>query len=331
MPRSGVGNPQVGQSISGFLTRIAFNGGVVTVTPDNMPDNLGPAGSYTVVGNLPCNTAPVAALSANPISGDPPLVVTFNASASTDPDIGDTIASYTFDFGDGSAPVTQASATISHTYQSNGHFHATVRVTDNHGLVSSNVAGVEIEVELPLEDVVSRKLHGADPTPRDVDLLKPDGTGDVECRTATNYPHTIIYTFDSAFTVTAAASNIAISPAGGANVSSHGPGPGLNQYTVQLSNVANAQHLFVTLNGVPVHNNTLNANATLNNVPARMDVLIGDVNGVAGVTGSDVNLCKAQVGAAVSASNFRDDINATGEITGSDVNLIKAQVGTGLP
>jgi PKD repeat protein len=296
-----------------------------------MPDNLAPAGSYTLVGNLPCNTAPVAALSANPISGDPPLLVTFNASASTDPDSGDTIASYTFDFGDGSAPVMQASAIISHTYQSNGHFHATVRVTDNHGLASSNVAGVEIEVELPLEDIVSRKLHGADLTPRDVDLLKPNGTGDVECRTATNYPHTIIYTFDSAFTVTAAASNIVISPAGGANVSSHGPGPGLNQYTVQLSNVANAQHLFVTLNGVPVHNNTLNANATLNNVLARMDVLIGDVNGVAGVTGSDVNLCKAQVGMPVSTSNFRDDINASGEITGSDVNLIKAQVGTGLP
>src|ERR1039457_1323403 len=139
VPRSGIGNPQPGQSISGFLTRIAFNGGVATVTPDNMPDNLAPAGSYTLVGNLPCNTAPVAALSDHPQLPSPPdgpgvapLVVNFDASASSDSD-GDTIASYTFDFGDGSAPVTQAGATILHTYVSNGQYHATVRVTDSYG------------------------------------------------------------------------------------------------------------------------------------------------------------------------------------------------------
>ena len=76
------------------------------------------------------------------------------------PDAGDSIASYTFDFGDLSPAVTQASPLISHTYNNNGHYHATVSVTDSHGLASGNVAGVEIEVELPLDDVVSRKVHG---------------------------------------------------------------------------------------------------------------------------------------------------------------------------
>jgi hypothetical protein len=57
-------------------------------------------------------------------------------------------------------------------------------------------------------------------------------------------------------------------------------------------------------------------------------VFIGDVNEDGNVTGSDVNLCKAQVGVAVSSSNFRSDINAIAKITGSEVSLIKTQVGT---
>jgi hypothetical protein len=337
VPRSGVGNPMTGQSITGFLTRIAANLVGITITPDNMPDNLGPAGSYTLVGNLPCNTAPVAALSANPLSGTPPLVVNFDASASTDPDAGDTIASYTFDFGDGSAPVTQAGATISHTYQSNGHFHATVRVSDNHGLASLNVAGVEIEVELPLDREVSRKAHGGVPgSPFDVILfdptIYPNGTGEIECRTpGPENDYTIIYTFDTEFTVTGQATSVTIS--NGGSVTSHGPGPGTNQYTVHLiSTVPNAQHHIVTLNIVPVTNaNKGNATATLNNVEARFDLLVGDVNGSGAVTNADVSLVKTQVaaGGSVGPSSFRDDVNANGGITNADISLTKAQVAAG--
>jgi PKD repeat protein len=77
--------------------------------PDNMPDNLGPAGAYTLVGNASCgNSAPLAVLSANPTSGTAPLLVHFSGAGSSDPDAGDSIASYTFDFGDASAPVTQS-------------------------------------------------------------------------------------------------------------------------------------------------------------------------------------------------------------------------------
>ena len=271
VPRSGVGNPQVGQNLSGFLTRIVgVNGTAITLTPDNMPDSLAPSGSYTVAGNLPCDTAPVAALSANPLSGDAPLLVNFDASASTDPDAGDTIASFTFDFGDGSAPVTQSGATISHTYISNGHYHATVSVTDSHALASSNTAGVEIEVEVPLADVVSRKVHGADPTPRDIDLMPaPVGTVGVECRNKGDNTHTMIFTFDRNL-VTTPAPTVRVAQ-GTANVASSNFGPAANQYTVNLSGVANAQHLQVSLDGL--HDS---AGAILNNVPGRMDVLLGD-------------------------------------------------------
>src|SRR6185436_5557018 len=45
------------------------------------------------------NLTPVAGLSGSPLSGIAPLAVTFDASASSDPDDG--VASYQFDFGDG--------------------------------------------------------------------------------------------------------------------------------------------------------------------------------------------------------------------------------------
>jgi hypothetical protein len=146
VPRSGVGSPAPGQQLTGFLMRQTTG----ALTPDNAPDNLGPAGSYTIVGNSFCrpNAAPVAALKATPTQGTEPLTVMFNASASTDPDKdppADTIASYTFNFGDGSPAVTQASPTISHTYE-DGNYRAEVRVTDSRGKQSENVAGVNIEV-----------------------------------------------------------------------------------------------------------------------------------------------------------------------------------------
>ncbi len=152
IPRSAVGNPAVGGALSGFLIRVRFGTDVFSVTPDNMPDSLAPSGSYAVVGNAFCapNSPPVAALSANPMSGVAPLQVTFNASASSDPDPGDTIASYTFNFGDGSPPATQSAPVIQHTYTAVGNYQATVKVTDSRGLQSANTAGVVIDVNPPL-------------------------------------------------------------------------------------------------------------------------------------------------------------------------------------
>jgi hypothetical protein len=60
--RSQVGNPAPGGTISNFLVRIRIHGGAVDLTPDNMPDDLIPAGSYTLIGSENCvtNAAPVA-------------------------------------------------------------------------------------------------------------------------------------------------------------------------------------------------------------------------------------------------------------------------------
>jgi PKD repeat protein len=91
------------------------------------------------------NSAPVAALTATPTSGFTPLAVNFNASGSSDPDAGDSIASYQFNFGDG-AVVTQSSSSVSHTYTSAGIYTASVAVTDTNGTTSSNAAQVQITV-----------------------------------------------------------------------------------------------------------------------------------------------------------------------------------------
>jgi hypothetical protein len=73
-----------------------------------------------------------------------------------DPDAGDSIASYTFTFGDGSPDVTQSSPTISHTYKHGGQFFATLTVQDSHGLVSANTASAEIKVAAQLLNLSTR-------------------------------------------------------------------------------------------------------------------------------------------------------------------------------
>jgi len=111
-------------------------------------DSTGSA-SYTVRGNLACapNNPPLAVLTASPTSGKAPLAVAFDGSKSTDPDTGiDTVASYTFNFGDGSAPVTQAAPRISHTYAKAGTYAATLQVTDSRGAGSTNSAKLSITV-----------------------------------------------------------------------------------------------------------------------------------------------------------------------------------------
>ncbi|MDQ6809537.1 MAG: PKD domain-containing protein [Verrucomicrobiota bacterium] len=155
--KTAIGNPQVGQALTGFLSRIRVSGLVVNPTPDNMPDGLTPAGSYTSVGNVVgCapNAAPTATLTGSPDHGPAPLTVAFTG-AGTDPD-NDAIASFTFDFGDGSAPVTQSSATITHTYNAAGEFTAQLRVTDARGKISTNTALFPIDVNAVLRNISTR-------------------------------------------------------------------------------------------------------------------------------------------------------------------------------
>jgi PKD repeat protein len=108
----------------------------------------------------PPNTAPKAALKLTPTSGNYPLVVSADASASTDAE--NNISSYKFDFGDGSAVVgPQAASTTSHTYSSAGNYTVTVTVTDSGGLSSQTTQTLTVNTPPPPDAAPSAGLSVA--------------------------------------------------------------------------------------------------------------------------------------------------------------------------
>ena len=132
------------QKLQKFLTRISAG----AVTPDNMPDSLVGSGVFTTKPLSFCapNTAPIARLTATPNSGQAPLLVSLSGAGSSDSDQDDTIVSYTFDFGDGSASVTQPGSSVSHSYQAAGNYNVELHVRDSRGLrsIASDVVRVTV-------------------------------------------------------------------------------------------------------------------------------------------------------------------------------------------
>ncbi|MDO6472171.1 PKD domain-containing protein [Maribacter sp. 1_MG-2023] len=96
-------------------------------------------GNILITVSAPDNTAPTAVAAATPLSGETPLLVDFDASASTD-DNG--IFSYSWDFGDGTA--NETGSLISHTYTDEGTYNAILTVTDAEGLMDTET--IEIVV-----------------------------------------------------------------------------------------------------------------------------------------------------------------------------------------
>ena len=88
--------------------------------------NLSDAFSITKGQNPPPNNPPVAALTPHCTN----LVCTFDSVGSSDPDPGDSIASYAWTFGDGA---TGNGASPGHTYQAAGTYPIRLTVTDTHG------------------------------------------------------------------------------------------------------------------------------------------------------------------------------------------------------
>ncbi len=87
------------------------------------------------------NHPPVAAFSADRTSGTSPLPVIFDASASSDPDSGDTLT-YSWSFGDGASGT---GVSVSHTFENAGSYTVTLTVTDSQGLYDSKTLTVAVE------------------------------------------------------------------------------------------------------------------------------------------------------------------------------------------
>ena len=89
--------------------------------------------------------APVVDTVADPVRGQAPLRVRFEAVA-TDPDGPESQLIYEWDFGDEAG--TQFGRVVSHTYTEPGEYQATVKVTDGAG-VSTTSEPITIVVEDP--------------------------------------------------------------------------------------------------------------------------------------------------------------------------------------
>jgi parallel beta-helix repeat protein len=89
------------------------------------------------------DASPAAALTVSPLTGTSPLTVLADASASTDTDA-TPIASYAFDFGDGTTAGPQATASASHQYTVPGTYNLAVSVTDTAGLTTTTAKQVSV-------------------------------------------------------------------------------------------------------------------------------------------------------------------------------------------
>ena len=260
----------------------------------------------------------IPALAGSNFQPDGTITVFAPKSAFGNPQVGDLLGAVGGRTFTGDGPETQnlhrSNLFIDHTFvkaqSDNGYPASTYTVAGNNPCPASGLAAI---------GAVSRKTHG---TEGDFDIDLPlSGAAGVECRNSGNNDHKIVITFPVPVTVNGGNPPQATLTGTGtvSNVTVNGA-----VVTVDLTGVANAQTITVTLENVSDGANTVD-------IPVRMGVLHGDVNGVNGVSGADVNETKAQVGIDLSASNFRKDVNITGFVSGSDVNEVKAKVGSTLP
>ncbi len=122
------------------VSRFTSAGNLATIVLKS--GNLGGTSSGVRWDNLEvrdANRPPVAAVQASPLTGDAPLIVHFDASASHDPD-SDPL-NFAWSFGDGQVG---SGAVLDHTYTSPGTYTAAVTVSDGRGGTDS--VGVQINV-----------------------------------------------------------------------------------------------------------------------------------------------------------------------------------------
>lgn len=168
---------------------------------------------------------------------------------------------------------------------------------------------------LELSSAASRKQHGSAGT---FDINLPlSGPPGVECRNSGN--HILVFTFSN--NVTSGSATIGNGVAAIVDTTFSG-----NAMTIYLRNVADAQVVSVVLTNV-----TDEFSQVLPDTSLSVTMLMGDTNGSRGVNASDIAQTKAQVGHAVTASNFRTDVNTNGVINSTDGALVKSNLGSAPP
>jgi glucose/arabinose dehydrogenase/PKD repeat protein len=157
-PAASVSIGQAGAEVTSFTTRAARYVRVTAVTRATAwgvsfwdVNVYGPADT--------ANNPPTALASASPLSGAAPLGVSFNGSASSDPD-GDPLT-YAWDL-DGNGTFTDATtANPTWTYQSAGVYDAVLRVSDGKGGTDTATVTIRVGAPVPTIETPSSALRWA--------------------------------------------------------------------------------------------------------------------------------------------------------------------------
>jgi hypothetical protein len=184
--------------------------------------------------------------------------------------------------------------------------------------ITYNLLNVVLTVRpaLQLTSAVSRKTHGAAGT---FDVSLPSSPFGIECRSGVA-GDTFVITFSNPVV-----SGFASVTSGTGNVSGAPVFSG-NTMTVNLTGVADAQVIGVTLSGV-----TDSFGQVLPNTAVGAKILLGDTNNSSSVSAADIAQTKAQAGNTVGAGNFRSDTNVSGSISAGDIAQVKANSGHNVP
>jgi PKD repeat protein len=121
----------------------------------------------TVEGEEP-NNPPVASLTYSPTGPGVGETVNFDGSGSTDPDDGDSVDEYYFEYGDGGDSGWTTSYSVNHAYNSAGTYTARLRVRDSHGTESTSASQVSVQVTSTPSNRAPTAVLTANPTTADV-------------------------------------------------------------------------------------------------------------------------------------------------------------------
>jgi glucose/arabinose dehydrogenase len=111
-------------------------------------------GTIRRIQYFPGNQPPLALATANPTTGDIPLTVQFDGSASSDPDPNETLT-YAWDLDDDGAYDDSTAASPSFTYTTAGTYDVGLRVTDRSGATDTTTVRVTPGNTAPIANITS--------------------------------------------------------------------------------------------------------------------------------------------------------------------------------
>jgi PKD repeat protein len=168
LSKGGSGNSGNESDLSGMTGSVISYAGQPAVFEDFTTKTIDLAGkTLTFAPTSAPNQAPTANIQASATSGPAPLEVVFHGQGQ---DVDGTIASYAWQFGDGTS-ATQQDPT--RTYTAKGTYVVTLTVTDNLGLTGTATATIYVDVEPP--PVGPSDSDGGTPNPYDPN--DPSGSG----------------------------------------------------------------------------------------------------------------------------------------------------------